>query len=81
MPASPLSPPSAASVDRERDRPHALQIQAWRMMGGAGRTRLGIELRRQARRWKLAALRSQHPDWAEDRVRAELAKIYLRGRT
>src|SRR5258708_5934013 len=68
-------------VDRECDRPHALQIQAWRTMGAAGRTRIGIELRRQARRWKLSALRSQNPDWTEERLRTELAKIYLRGRT
>ena len=50
-------------------------------MGSAGRTRLGIELRRKARRWKLAALRLQHPDWTDERLRGELAKIYARGRT
>ncbi|MDO8540166.1 MAG: hypothetical protein Q7S40_06945 [Opitutaceae bacterium] len=58
-----------------------MQIEAWRAMGSAGRTRLGIELRRKARRWKLAALRSQHPDWTDERLRVELAKIYARGRT
>ena len=50
-------------------------------MGSAGRTRLGIEFRRKARRWKLSALRAQHPDWTEERARTELAKIYLRERT
>ena len=81
MSATPASQDSAAVLDREGDRPHPLQIKAWRTMGSAGRTRLGIELRRKARRWKLAGLRAQHPDWTEERAHAELAKIYLRGRT
>ena len=61
------------------DRPHPRQVQAWRAIGGAGRSQLGIELRRQVRRWKLAALRTQHPDWDEGRLQAELAKLLLRG--
>lgn len=71
----------AAAVDPEHDRPHPLQIQAWRAMGGAARTQLGIALRRNARRWKLDTLRSQHPGWSDEQLRAELAKIYARGRT
>lgn len=67
-------------LDREHDRPHPMQIEGWKAMGSARRTRLGIQLRRDMRRWKLAAFRSQHPDWTEERVRAELAKLY-RGRT
>jgi hypothetical protein len=66
-------------LDREHDRPHPLQIATWRAMGASGRTRLGIQLRAQGRRLKLAGLRAQHPDWPEERLRAELAKIY-RGR-
>jgi len=81
MPPNPTNGASPTLPDREQDRPHPLQIQAWRAMGATGRTRLGIELRRRGRRWKLAALRSQHPDWTDDRLRAELAKIYARGRT
>jgi hypothetical protein len=68
-------------LDRERDRPHPLQIQAWRAMGSSGRTRLGIALRRQARRWKLARLRAQHPEWSNEHAKAELARLYLRGRS
>lgn len=72
------APPAPAPTD---DRPHPLQIQAWRAMGPAGRTRLGIELRQKARLWKYEALRRQHPDWDDARLLAELAKIYLRGNT
>ncbi|MSU25073.1 MAG: hypothetical protein EXS32_14795 [Opitutus sp.] len=71
---------AAISADRERNRPHPLQIQAWRAMGATNRTLLGIQLRRTARRWKLAALSTQHPDWNEARLHAELAQIYLRER-
>jgi len=70
----------ALTADREHDRPHPLQIQAWRALGAVGRSHLGIQLRRNARRWKLASLRTQHPDWDEDRLRAELAQIFLRER-
>ena len=68
------------TADREHDRPHPLQIQAWRAMGAAGRTLLGIQLRRNARRWKLDSLRAQHRDWSEEQLRAELAQIFLRER-
>jgi hypothetical protein len=80
MSASPLNRDSALTADREHDRPHPLQIEAWRTMGAAGRTHLGIQLRRQARRWKLSALRAQHPDFTDTQLRAELAQIYLRER-
>ncbi len=68
-------------LDRELNCPHPRQIAAWQAMGATGRTQLGIRLRRQARRWKLAVLRAKHPDWTEESLRAELAKIYSRGRT
>ena len=71
---------SMLTTDPEHDRPHPLQIQAWRAMGAIGRTHLGIQLRRKARRWKLDSLRTQHRDWNDDQLRAELAQIYLRER-
>jgi hypothetical protein len=61
--------------------PHPLQIDAWRRMGPDARTRLGIALRAQVRRWKTSALRAQHADWSEARLSRELAVIYLRGNT
>ena len=60
---------------------HPIQVQAWRKMGASGRTQLGIALRRDARRWKFAALRAQHPDWSEARLLDELKQVYLRGTT
>ena len=63
------------------ERPHPLQIEAWRKMGADQRSQSGVALRAQVRRWKSAALRAQHPDWSEAQVLRELALIYLRGNT
>lgn len=63
------------------ERPHPLQIEAWRQMGADRRTQYGVALRAQVRRWKTAALRAQHPDWSETQILRELALIYLRENT
>jgi hypothetical protein len=60
---------------------HPLQVEAWRKLGASGRTQLGIAMRRDVRRWKLAALRAQHPDWTDARLQNELIRIYSRGNT
>jgi hypothetical protein len=63
------------------DLPHPLQVKAWRDMGAAARSQMGIDLRRTVRGWKRAALHAQHPDWPEERLGQELARLYLRGNT
>ena len=63
------------------ERPHPLQIDAWRHMGADRRTQCGVALRAQVRRWKSDALRAQHPAWSETQVLRDLALIYLRGNT
>lgn len=63
-------------LDREQDRPNPRQIDAWRKLGAEGRTALGIRLRRQARRWKLDALRARHPTWSDAELRTELARAF-----
>ncbi len=50
-------------------------------MGAAARSLMAAELRRKARGWKRDGLRAQHPDWTDDRIEREIAKIYLRGNT
>ena len=34
-----------------------------------------------ARRLKMAGVRSQHPDWPEEKVKAEVSRIFLHART
>jgi hypothetical protein len=65
----------------QADTPHPLQVQAWRTMGATGRSELAAALRRQARGWKRDGLRAQHPDWNDERIERELARIYLRAHT
>ena len=60
---------------------HPLQVLAWQRLGASGRSELAAQLRGQVRRWKQDALRAQHPDWPEARLREELRRIYLRGTT
>lgn len=63
------------------DEPHPLQVKAWRDLGGTGRSELAAELRRKVRQWKRDALRTQHPEWADERIDEALAHLYLRGNT
>lgn len=78
-PSVPTQPPSRRL--RPDETPHPLQVKAWREMGASARSQMGIDLRQQVRHWKLAALRAQHRDWPEERLRRELAQLYLRGHT
>jgi hypothetical protein len=57
------------------------QIAVMRAMPGERRLRLAEQLYWSARKLKAAGLRHQHSDWAEDRVNAEVTRIFLNART
>jgi hypothetical protein len=57
------------------------QIELLRAMSGEQRLRLAERLYWSARKMKRAGLRAQHPDWPEDRLEAELRRIFLHART
>jgi hypothetical protein len=78
MKATDLPVPMARPCDADATI-HPLQVRAWQRLGASGRSELAMQLRRQVRRWKQDALRAQHPDWTDDRLRRELARLYLRG--
>ena len=63
------------------ERPSPEQIAILRTMPGEKRLHLAERLYWSARRLKAAGLRSQHPDWQEDRVRAEVTRIFLHARS
>ena len=63
------------------EQPSPEQITALRSMPGEKRLLLAERLYWSARRMKAAGLRSQHPDWPEDRVNAEVTRIFLHART
>lgn len=55
----------------------ALQVQAWRRMTPAARIELAWEMSEAARGLLLARLGSEHPDWTDRQVRAEVARLAL----
>ena len=57
------------------------QIAALRAMTGAQRLRLAERLYWSARKMKAAGLRSQHPDWPEERVNDAVREIFTHART
>jgi hypothetical protein len=57
------------------------QITALRAMTGEKRLHLAETLYWSARKMKAAGIRSQHPDWPEDRVTAEVTRIFLHARS
>ena len=61
--------------------PSPEQIAAWRAMTGQKRLRLAETLYWSARKLKAAGIRSLHPDWPEERVNAEVVKIFRNVRT
>jgi Rv0078B-related antitoxin len=63
------------------EQPTSEQIAALRVMSGERRLRVAEQLYWFARKMKAAGLRSQHPDWPDDRVDAEVRRIFLHART
>jgi hypothetical protein len=57
------------------------QIEILRAMPGERRLRLAERLYWSARKLKSAGLRAQHPDWSEERLSAEVRRIFLDART
>ena len=53
------------------------QIAIYRGMSGQQRLKIAEELYWTARRLKAAGVRHQHPDWPEEKVMAEVNRIFL----
>jgi hypothetical protein len=57
------------------------QIKILRAMPGERRLLLTEQLYWSARKMKAAGLRALHPDWPDERVNAEVTRIFLHART
>ena len=57
------------------------QIEIIRAIPGERRLRLAERLYWSARKLKRAGLRAQHPDWPEERLNAEVRRIFLHARS
>jgi hypothetical protein len=63
------------------NQPGPEQIEIFRKMSGQRRLELSSQLYWSARKMKAAGLRSQHPDWSEEQIQAEVRQIFLHART
>jgi len=59
--------------------PSTPDIDAFHRMTPAKKWRLITSMHVQARRWKRAALKAQHPDWTDAQVDATVRKVFLNG--
>lgn len=57
------------------------QFAMLRAMPGERRLKLAEQMYWSARKLKTAGVRSQHPDWPEEKVIAEVNRIFLHART
>jgi hypothetical protein len=57
------------------------QIEALRAISGLERLRVAERLYWSARKMKAAGVRSQHPDWSEERVDDEVRRIFSNARS
>jgi len=57
------------------------QFEAYRRMTPERRLVLAEQLYWSAREWKATGVRAQHPDWSEQQVAREVARIFLHARS
>jgi hypothetical protein len=73
--------PAHASYMLPDEQPSPEHVEILRAIPGEQRLRLAERLYWSARKMKAAGLRAQHPDWPEERVGAEVRRIFLDART
>ena len=56
------------------------QFAVLRTMTGERRLKVAERLYWSARKWKTAGVQSQHPDWSESQVRAEVIRLFFHAR-
>jgi hypothetical protein len=64
--------PDAADTSPEAD---AVQVEAYRQMGGAGRVQVMFRLNEMVRRTAKAGIRRRHPDYGDAEVQLALARL------
>jgi len=55
----------------------AVQVAAWRRLGGLGRLSLALEISEQAREMTRCGIRSRHPEYSEPDVENALRVVVL----
>jgi hypothetical protein len=57
------------------------QIAIWKAMTGVERLHLAKSLYLTSRKLKTARVKAQNPDWSDEQVKAEVARIFIHART
>jgi len=55
------------------------EIQAFRKMTPADRLNLAGTMHLQAREWKRAAFKAQHPNWSPEQIKRRVREVFLYG--
>lgn len=73
-----VAPSASASLASDTtEEAHALQVEAWRRMGGRGRTAALFGLNELARQTSLAGIRARHPEYDEAQCLQALRRLLL----
>jgi hypothetical protein len=63
------------------DLPDPAQMEIWKKMSIEEKCELFCSIQRQAREMKHAMLKHQHPEWSEEKIKREIAHIFLHATT
>lgn len=63
------------------DLPDPAQMEIWKKMSIEEKCELFCSIQRQARDMKHAMLKHQHPEWSEEKIKREIAHIFLHATT
>jgi hypothetical protein len=63
------------------EQPSPEQIAIWRRMTPERRMELAQDLYWTAREFKASGIKSRHPDWGDEQVKAEVTQIFRNSRT
>jgi len=74
--SGPPGRPTEVPLDTTPDA-YALQIEAYRRMGGKQRTAVMFRLNQMAREAAAAGIRSRHPEYSDEQVRHALFRLML----
>jgi hypothetical protein len=76
--APPADPGFTTRIPADTDpEAHALQIEAYRRLGGSGRMAAAFRLSAAVRRTSMAGIKMRHPEYTPDQVKQALARLVL----
>lgn len=68
-----------SGVQMMKSDPTAKDIEIFRNMSPADKLRLIASIHMQARKWKRAAFKAQHPEWTPEQIDRRVKEVFLYG--